>query len=161
MIEAAGWSKIQVKEFLVQSGLSHSRRHEVRRQISPAGIRQTTCGWRHASAGKGRPIAPGPYARRYSGGHGRRRCGRTFLLYPVLEPGPIFLDAVEAHRRLHRLRLSIGETTCNSMTPPSRAPSETSPARPPSDDLDGKTVGILENGKLNAVNMLRETAILV
>ena len=27
-------------------------------------------------------------------------------------------------------------------------------------DLDGKTVGILENGKLNAVNMLRETAIL-
>jgi hypothetical protein len=27
-------------------------------------------------------------------------------------------------------------------------------------DLNGKTVGILENGKLNAVNMLRETAIL-
>ena len=27
-------------------------------------------------------------------------------------------------------------------------------------DLDGKTIGILENGKLNAVNMLRETAIL-
>ena len=28
------------------------------------------------------------------------------------------------------------------------------------DNLDGKTIGILENGKLNAVNMLRETAIL-
>lgn len=28
------------------------------------------------------------------------------------------------------------------------------------DSLEGKTIGILENGKLNAVNMLRETAIL-
>lgn len=29
------------------------------------------------------------------------------------------------------------------------------------DSLDGKTIGILENGKLNAANMLRETAILL
>ena len=28
------------------------------------------------------------------------------------------------------------------------------------DTLDGKTVGILENGKLNAVELLRETALL-
>ena len=81
------------------------------------------------------------------------------MLYSILEPGPRFTHAIKAHWRLHRLRLREKKEMLlydPTVTGPERNHTRAVAVQ----SIEGKKIGILENGKLNAVNMLRETAVL-
>jgi hypothetical protein len=74
-----------------------------------------------------------------------------------MESWPKLDHAAQAHRGLHRLQLK--EATSVQLYDPTSSSTEQNLSRAAAlASLEGKTIGILENGKLNAVEMLQEVA---
>src|SRR5207248_7815698 len=94
-------------------------------------------------------------ARRYPDHDGRRRCRRPLVLHPVLEPRSRLDHAAQRDRH--------AEVKEEFIKMQLYAPTSTTPKRkafraPALASLQGTRIGVLENGKLNAEEMLNEVA---
>ena len=75
-----------------------------------------------------------------------------------MEPGARLTHAIKTYRRLHRLRMREKGRTMKLYDPTVAGPHHNRQRAVAIQSIEGQRIGILENGKLNATEMLIETA---
>ena len=101
IIARGGWTKPDGEGVPLRARAAAQGGHGAYRQVRAPRIR--------APGQTGLP--PGPESRRHSHHRGRRRRGWPFGVHPVLEPRQGLDHAEPAHRRVHRLLMSLVEST--------------------------------------------------
>ena len=158
IVADAGWTREDAQDFLFSQRQAFGRGHEGRRQVPRPRVRQAARRGR-ARAGRGGLRASRARARRHPDHDGRRRRRRPFVLHSVVEPRPRLDHAAQPHCRPPATsRVKEESKRMQLYAPTSTTPKRKAFRAPALASLEGMRIGILENGKLNAEEMLNEVA---